>query len=126
MKTRYTVALSMIAGAALGAVAIQGLNAQAQAKKVYLVSQADILDHAGVDAWNTSIRAAITKGGATSIFQSTKTIAVIGTAPQRVALTEFPSVEKAQAWLDSAERKAMAPQREKVVKFNQLFIAEGN
>lgn len=30
MKTQYTVALSMIAGAALGAAAIQGLHAQAK------------------------------------------------------------------------------------------------
>jgi len=124
MKTRYTVALSMIAGAALGATAIQGLHAQA--KKVYLVSEAQILDQAAIGSWNTSIREAITKGGATSIFQSTKITAVVGTAPQRVALTEFPSVEKAQAWLDSAERKAMAPQRDKTLKFDKLLIVEGN
>ena len=30
MKTRYTVALSMIAGAALGGAALQGLHAQAK------------------------------------------------------------------------------------------------
>ena len=124
MKTRYTVALSMLAGVALGATAIQGLHAQA--KKVYLISESDVVDRASMEAWNPQIREAIIKGGASSIFQSTKTIAVIGTAPQRVAVTEFPSVEKAQAWLDSAERKAMASQRDKAIKFNQLFIAEGN
>ena len=124
MKTRYAVALSMIAGAALGAAAIQGLHAQA--KKVYLVSQAEVLDHAALNSWNTTVREAITKGGATSVFQSNKTTAVIGQAPQRFALTEFPSVAKAQAWLDSAERKAMAAQRDKTVKFTQLFIAEEN
>ena len=37
MKTRYTVALSMIAGAALGGAAIQGLHAQAKLK-AYTVS----------------------------------------------------------------------------------------
>jgi len=37
-----------------------------------------------------------------------------------------PSVAKAQAWLDSAERKAMAPQRDKTLKFIQLFITEEN
>jgi hypothetical protein len=30
MKTRFTVTLSMIAGAALGAMAVQGLHAQAK------------------------------------------------------------------------------------------------
>ena len=38
MKTRYTVALSMIAGAALGAAAIQGLHAQAK-PPVYAVAE---------------------------------------------------------------------------------------
>jgi hypothetical protein len=37
MKTRYTVVLSMIAGAAVGAAAIQGLHAQAK-PKAYLVT----------------------------------------------------------------------------------------
>jgi hypothetical protein len=32
MKTRYTVVLSMIAGAAVGAAAIQGLHAQPSRK----------------------------------------------------------------------------------------------
>jgi hypothetical protein len=38
MKTRYTVALSMIAGAALGATAIHGLHAQAK-PPVYVVAE---------------------------------------------------------------------------------------
>jgi hypothetical protein len=38
MKTRYTVVLSMIAGAALGGAAIHGLHAQAK-PKVYTVTE---------------------------------------------------------------------------------------
>jgi len=41
MKTRYTVALSMFAGAALGAAAIQGLHAQAK-PPVYLIGQIEV------------------------------------------------------------------------------------
>jgi hypothetical protein len=41
MKTRYTVVLSMIAGAALGGAAIQGLHAQAK-PPVYLVTEIDV------------------------------------------------------------------------------------
>jgi len=41
MKTRYTVALSMIAGAALGSAAIQALHAQAK-PPVYLVTEIDV------------------------------------------------------------------------------------
>ena len=41
MKTRYTVALSMIAGAALGGAAIQGLYAQAK-PPVYYIAEIDV------------------------------------------------------------------------------------
>jgi hypothetical protein len=38
MKTRYTIVLSMIAGAALGGAAIQGLHAQ-EKPKAYSISR---------------------------------------------------------------------------------------
>jgi len=41
MKTRYTVVLSMIAGAALGSAAIQALHAQGK-PPVYLVTEIDV------------------------------------------------------------------------------------
>jgi hypothetical protein len=41
MKTQYTVALSMIAGVALGGAAIQGLHAQAK-PPVYYVAEIDV------------------------------------------------------------------------------------
>jgi uncharacterized protein (DUF1330 family) len=123
MKTRYTVALSMIAGAALGATAIQSLHAQA--KKVYLLTQSEILDRAALESYNTTVREAISKAGGTTI-SSDRVIAVIGTAPQRVGVTEFPSVEKVQAWLNSDDRKALAQQRDKAIKFSQQLIVEGH
>jgi hypothetical protein len=53
MKTKYTVALSMLAGAALGAAAIQGLNAQAK-PKAYQVTELEIID---AEAWKTFVQA---------------------------------------------------------------------
>jgi uncharacterized protein (DUF1330 family) len=123
MKTRYTVALSMIAGVALGATAIQGLHAQA--KKVYFVSESQILDRAGIDAYNTRVQEALKKAGGTLVI-SDKITAVVGDAPQRVGISEFPSVEKVQAWLNSTERKDLGPQRDKVLKFTQQYIVEGH
>ena len=43
MKTRSMVALALLAGAAIGAVAVQGLHAQTKAP-VYVVTQTDITD----------------------------------------------------------------------------------
>jgi hypothetical protein len=49
MKTSYVVAISLIAGAALGAAAIQGLHAQAK-PKAYLVTESEILDRAELES----------------------------------------------------------------------------
>jgi hypothetical protein len=47
MKSRYAVALSLLAGTALGAAAVQGLHAQAK-PPVYYVAEIDITD---LDGW---------------------------------------------------------------------------
>jgi hypothetical protein len=53
MQTRYTVILSMIAGAALGGASIQGLNAQAK-PPVYVVNEVDVTDKAGFQTYAAS------------------------------------------------------------------------
>ena len=85
MKTRYTVALSMIAGAALGATAIQGLHAQA--KKVYLISESEVVDRNAVESWNKQIREVVQKSGGINPVFSDRVVAVLGTAPQRAVVT---------------------------------------
>ena len=123
MKTRYTVALSMIAGAALGAAAIQGLHAQAKSK-VYFISESEVLDRAGVDAWNSQVQQAIKAAGGNLVIGE-KIVAVLGDPPKRVGVTEFESLNKAEAWINSPERKALAPQRDKVLKFTRQYLVEG-
>ena len=122
MKTRYTVALSMVAGAALGAAAIQGLHAQAK-PKAYLVTESEVLDRAALGTYVPQVReAAKTAGG--NLVVGEKIVAVLGDPPKRVGVTEFESLDKAQAWVNSPERKALAPQREKAVKFIRQYIVE--
>ena len=122
MKTRYAVVLSMVAGAAVGATAIQGLHAQAK-PKAFFITESQILDRSALESYNPQVQQAMKAFGANLVI-SDKVIAVLGDAPQRVGVTEFESVEKAQAWLNSPERKALAPQRDKAIKFIRQFIIE--
>src|SRR6516162_7322006 len=62
MKTRYTVVLSMIAGVALGAAAIQGLHAQAK-PKAYLVTESEILDSAALASYGPALASALQAAG---------------------------------------------------------------
>src|SRR5215471_9623698 len=62
MKTRYTVALSMLAGVALGAAAIQGLHAQATPKAL-LVTESEIVDRAKVPPYSSALTPAMQAAG---------------------------------------------------------------
>jgi uncharacterized protein (DUF1330 family) len=127
MKTRYTVALSMIAGAAVGGAAIQGLHAQAK-PKAYLITETEVLDRAVLDnTYFPQVRQATKAAGGNVEFipPGEKIVAVVGDAPQRVGVSEWESMEKAQAWINSSERKALAPQREKAQKVTRQYIVEG-
>jgi uncharacterized protein (DUF1330 family) len=126
MKTRYTVALSMIAGAALGGAAIQGLHAQAK-PKAYLVTESEVIDRPSVPPYDPALASAIQAAGGQWIGAgpTEKITAVLGDPPKRFGVTEFENIDKAQAWLKSSGREAIAPKRDKAIKLVRQFIFEG-
>src|SRR5262249_18495276 len=54
-----------------------------------------------------------------------KITAVLGDPPKRFGVTEFENIDKAQAWLKSPGREAIAPKRDKAIKIVRQFIFEG-
>jgi len=122
MKTSLIAAMSLLVGAAIGAVATQGVNAQSKAK-TYFISESEVVDSALVPAYEEKVSAAIKAAGG-NLTLSRNIIPVLGDAPKRVGVTEFDTTEKARAWIDSAERKELAPQRDKAVKFVRQYIVE--
>ena len=106
MRTQYTVALALLAGAALGAAAIQTLHAQA-VPKAYVVAQNVIKDEAGyMKDFAPSMSKAIEAAGGKYLVRGGKTISMHGAAPvSRVVILQFDSVDKAQAWVNTAATK---------------------
>ena len=45
-----------------------------------------------------------------------------GWAPKRVVVLEFPSMERARSWYDSAEYKPLLAMRAKAAKSKMLFV----
>ena len=124
MKTSYAVAVSMFVGAAIGAAAMGGVNAQVSKSKVYFISESEVLDRAGVTAYEAKL-APVIKAAGGNLTLGDKITPVLGDAPKRVGVTEFESAEKAQAWINSSERKALAQERDKAIKFVRQYIVEG-
>ena len=87
MKTRYTVVLSVLAGAALGAAAVQGLHAQAK-PKAYTVSEAETLDAAAAAAFVSAVEVAQSAGGGHSLH----------TRGGRVVTLDGPAAPKRRLW----------------------------
>src|SRR5262249_31857679 len=122
MKTSLIAAASLLVGAAVGAVATQGVNAQGKSK-VIMISESQIIDQGQVAAYEAKLLPIIKAAGG-NITLSTNVVPVLGDAPQRVGITEFDTVEKAQAWSKSPERQALGAEREKAVKILRQYIVE--
>ncbi len=125
MKTRYTVALSMLAGAALGAGALQGLHAQAT-PPIYYVAEIDVTN---VDAYTKEYapkaQALIKAHGGRILAAGQKVTSIEGEPPkQRVAIQAWDSMEKIQAWRSSAEYKELRKIGDLYAKF-RAFTIEG-
>jgi uncharacterized protein (DUF1330 family) len=125
MKTRYTVALSMLAGAFLGAAAIQGLHAQAK-PKAYTVTELETLDAQPAADLAKRISAAQTNAGGRNLRTGGgKVVAMEGPPPpKRVAITEWDSLEKAEAFFKSRAWTDLGPDRDKALKTVRRYAVE--
>ena len=125
MNTNVKIALAVVAGAALGAATIQGLHAQAKLK-AYAVTEQEVLNAAAAKSFFPLVQAAQkTAGGARSLGTGGgRVVAVEGTAPKRVVITEWDSLEQAQAFYTSKTMKDLVPQRDKAVKVIRRYIVE--
>ena len=125
MKTRYTVTLAMLAGFGLGAVAMQGLHAQAK-PPIYYVAEIDVTN---VDAYTKEYapvaQATIEAAGGRLLAAGQNVTSIEGAPPtKRVAIQVWDSMEKVQAWRNSAEYKKAREIGDKYAKFRS-FTVEG-
>jgi uncharacterized protein (DUF1330 family) len=126
MDTNYKVAIALIAGIAIGGVGTHGLNAQAKSKKAYTVSELEILDaKAAANVGERVAQAQKSAGGRNFRTGGGKVTSLEGAAAlQRVGITEWDSVEKAQAFFKSKAWTDLAPDRDKAVKTIRRYVVE--
>ena len=125
MRTRYTILLSMIAGAALGGAAIQGLHAQAKLK-AYTVSELETIDAQAQQAYLSAARKAIEAAHGRALRTAAgKVVHIEGApAPKNVAIVEWDSVDDAVAFYKSKAWTDLAPQRDKTQKTIRRYAVE--
>jgi uncharacterized protein (DUF1330 family) len=125
VKTRYTVALSMLAGIALGAIAVQCINAQAQ-PPIYYIAEMDVTNLDGyLKEYVPRDQANVKAFGGRILAAGTKVATIEGDPPKsRVAVQVWDSIESFQTWRDSTEAKAIRAVAHKYAKFRS-FTVEG-
>ena len=124
MNPTFKIALAAVDGAALGAAAMQGLHAQAK-PKAYTVTEIEVLDATAEAAYFRLIVAEIGFAGGIPINNAGgQVVSLVGEAPKRVAITEWSSLDKAQAFYNSSDWKRLAPQRDKAQKIIRQYAVE--
>ncbi|WP_426435525.1 DUF1330 domain-containing protein [Bradyrhizobium genosp. P] len=125
MKAKFTVALAMVGGFAVGAAAIEGLHAQATAAG-YVIAEVTVKDPEKYKAeFVPPATKAIREAGGKYIVQGGKNISFEGEPPApRVVVFQFDSIDKAQAWWNSQGRKDADAIGNKYATF-RVYAAEG-
>jgi uncharacterized protein (DUF1330 family) len=128
MKTQYKVALAMLASAALGGLAVQGLHAQAK-PPIYYVAEIDISNPDAYAKEYAPKAQAIIKshgghflaiGGAAAT--GGKVTAFDGEAPKRVVVQQWDSMDKIEAWRNDPEYKELRKTGEKYATFRSFAV----
>ena len=128
MNRYLSLAIAMLAGGALGAAAVEGLHAQAK-PPVFQVTEIDV-SAANVDAYikeyAPKAQALIRANGGRTLAATQNVTTLEGAAPaRRVAITQWDSLEKLQAYRATAEFKNLrATTGDKLAKFRS-FAVEG-
>ena len=124
MKTRYTVALAMLAGAAIGGSVIQGLHAQATPPTYFVADISAVTDPEAVKAIGPKSGPAMAPFGGKYIVRTENITPLTGTAPKRFVVIGFDSMDKANAWYKSAAQQEVENIRKQSTTSRE-FIVEG-
>jgi uncharacterized protein (DUF1330 family) len=124
MNTKSKIVIAAVAGAALGAAAMQGLHAQAKLK-AYSIGELEPLGAGLQPAYLTAVRKAITDAHGRSLRTLGRVEHIEGAAaPKRVAIIEWDSLDDAVAFYKSKAWTDLAPEREKAQKTIRRYVVE--
>jgi uncharacterized protein (DUF1330 family) len=127
MRTHFVVALAMLSGFALGAVAVQGLHAQAKPPTYVVIDITQLTDPEGFKAVPASPAASparLAALGGRYLIRSEEVTTLEGTAPKRFVLLAFDSKDKAQGWYNAPDIKEINAIRGKTAK-SDVFMVDG-
>jgi uncharacterized protein (DUF1330 family) len=126
MRTRYAVALSLLASIATGGIAVRGLHAQAKLKAYSIGEIVPIAGAAISPSYLAAARKALANASGRSMGTLKGRIFHAEGEPPRisVAMTEWDSADDAIAFFQSKAWKDLAPEGERTAKTIRRYIVE--
>ena len=126
MRSNYKIAVVLLAGVAIGAIAVQGLHAQGAKLKAYVISEFEPLDTSAQAAYLPAARKAIEAANGHTLRTTGGRVVQIegGPAPKNVGITEWASLDEAVAFYKSKAWTDLAPQRDKATKVIRRYVVE--
>jgi uncharacterized protein (DUF1330 family) len=126
MRSNFRTATAMLAGVAIGAIAVQGLHAQGAKLKAYGVVENEILDASAQAAYLPIVRKAVAAAHGRPLYTTAGRIVQIegAPAPKSVGIVEWDSVDDAVAFYKSKAFADLAPQRDKAAKVVRRYVVE--
>src|SRR5262245_54823840 len=125
MRTCFTIALSMLAGITVGAVAVQGLHAQSK-PPAYVIGEIEVMDQDGYakEYQPRAVRALVEEGGGKFLSRGNKSLSIRGEPPKRIVLFVFENLDRAQAAFASAGYAEAYAHGQNYAKF-RIYAVEG-
>jgi uncharacterized protein (DUF1330 family) len=126
MKSNYRTIVVLLAGVAIGAIALEGLHAQGAKQKAYAVAETEIIDPAAQAAYLPAARKAIEAAHGRTLRTVGGRVVQLegGSPPKSVAIVEWDSVDEALAFYKSKAWTDLAPQRDKATKVIRRYVVE--
>lgn len=125
--------LKMMAGAmaglffftTAGSAPLAAQASTASSPRAYYVAEFEVTDPVAIKPYRENVESTLKPYGGHFIVRGGNTLSLEGTAPERrLVIIEFESVERAQAWYNSAEYTALRKIRQQSAKAD-IYVIEG-
>ena len=126
MRYNLGSAMLVLAGIAIGAVAVQGLHAQGAKLKAYGVVENEILDASAQAAYLPIVRKALAAAHGRPLYTTGGRVVQIegAPAPKSVGIVEWDSVDDAVAFYKSKAFADLTPERNRAAKVVRRYVVE--
>ena len=108
MRSRLALTLAMLAGFALGAVAVQSVHAQRSGPGAYaIIDITEVTSPQGLNEALAKLPASVTAFGGKFVTRTENILGFDGVPPLRFFIIAFDTMEKAQNWNNSPAQAAV-------------------